>query len=102
VLTRQKTFVAANCQVVHSLSEALAFAQQQNEQEVFIIGGAEVYAMALPQAERLYLTEIDAELEGDTFFPFFDKTQFTEISRSHHPADDRHPFAFDFVVYTKK
>jgi dihydrofolate reductase len=102
VLTRQKTFVAANCQVVHSLSEALAFAQQQNEQEVFIIGGAEVYAMALPQAERLYLTEIDTELEGDTFFPSFDKTQFTEVFRKHHPADDRHPFAFDFVVYAKK
>jgi dihydrofolate reductase len=102
VLTRQKAFEAANCHVVHSLSEALAFAQKQNENEVFIIGGAEIYTMALPHAQRLYLTEIDTVLEGDTFFPSYDKAQFTETSRKHHLADARHPFVFDFVVYDKK
>lgn len=101
VVTRQAAFTAPGCSVVHSVEQALALAQSNHETEVFIIGGAEIYREGFGYANRLYLTEIDATLEGDTFFPVFDKKQWTETARRHHPADARHAFAFDFVVYER-
>jgi dihydrofolate reductase len=101
VVTRQKDFVATGCSVVHTLEDGLTIAEQQNEREVFIIGGAEIYKLALAYANKLYLTEIDAHIEGDTFFPLFDKVIFKEQSRKHNKADTKHLFAFDFVIYTR-
>jgi dihydrofolate reductase len=102
VVTRQKDFIAEGCQIVHSLEEALASIDQESNEEIFVVGGAEIYKLALPYAHKLYLTEIDAEIEGDTFFPLFDKTIFQEQSRKHHAADAKHIFAFDFVLYSKE
>jgi len=82
-----------------ALSEASKYAT--GDSEIFVIGGAQIYAMALPFADRLYLTEIMTTLEGDTFFPPFSKGDWIENSRIHHPADGRHAFAFDFVLYDK-
>ncbi len=101
VVTRQIGFSAPHCTVVHALTDAITLAEKNNQHELFIIGGSEIYQLAMPYASRLYLTEIQTELEGDTFFPSFDKTQWSETSRKHHPADDRHRFAFDFVIYEK-
>jgi dihydrofolate reductase len=101
VVTRQINYKAENCTIVHSLEEALALAQQGHQQEVFIIGGAEIYTQGFLKANRLYLTEIHGTIEGDTYFPEFDKKNWMETSRIHHPADDRHAFAFDYVVYEK-
>jgi dihydrofolate reductase len=102
VVTRQKDFKAANCSIVHSLEEGLALAGKNKEEETFIIGGAEIYTLGLPMAKRLYLTEIDATIDGDTFFPEIKKPLWRETSRVHHPADSRHKFAFDFIVYERK
>nr|AIA13694.1 Dihydrofolate reductase [uncultured bacterium] len=102
VVTRQKNFQAPGCIVVDSLENGLAIAQDNDEPETFIIGGAEIYKLGLPHANRLYLTEIDAEIDGDTFFPAVDRNQWKEISRLHHATDSRHAFAFDFVIYEKK
>jgi dihydrofolate reductase len=101
VITRQANYPAPGCIVVHTLDEALQTAQRAGEEEVFIIGGAQVYQLALPLAQRLYLTEIHASPEGDTFFPEFDKNLWKERWRKHHPADSRHTFAFDFVLYER-
>jgi dihydrofolate reductase len=101
VVTRQNEFTAPMCMVVHSLADAIQLAKENNQQELFIIGGAEIYKLAMPFAHRLYLTEIQTELDGDTYFPKFDKSAWTEISRKHHTADERHRFAFDFVIYQK-
>lgn len=101
VVTRQTAFSAPGCTVVHSIEAGLRLAHDNNEKEVFIIGGAEIYREGFKHAHKLYFTEIDATLEGDTFFPSFDKNQWAELSRRHHPADERHAFAFDFVVYEK-
>lgn len=101
VVTRQKNFQAKDCIVVHSLDEALGIAEQNNEQEVFIIGGAEIYKQGLPFTNRMYLTEIKTTLDGDTFFPEFNKQEWREQSRTSHGIDERHPYAFDFVVYEK-
>jgi dihydrofolate reductase len=101
VVTRQKDFSAPGCVVLHRIEDAIAAAKKANESEAFVIGGAEIYNLALPTADRLYLTEIDAEVEGDTFFPKFNKSEWTESSRTHHAADEKHKYAFDFVIYDR-
>jgi dihydrofolate reductase len=101
VVTRQKKFQAPGCLVVNSIEEALTIARNNNEGEVFIIGGSEIYAQGFAFATRLYLTEIQADIEGDTYFPAFNKTEWKEVSRKHHGTDDRHSYSFDFVVYEK-
>ena len=68
VVTRQSSFIAPGCIVVNSLDRALEIALGNGEQEAFVIGGAEIYRLALAQADKLYLTEIEAVIEGDTFF----------------------------------
>lgn len=102
VVTHQKDFKANGCVIVHSIQDAIELAKKNNESEVFIIGGAEIYKLGLPASHRLYLTEIDATIEGDTYFPEFKKVEWTETSRLHHSADERHKYAFDFVVYERK
>jgi dihydrofolate reductase len=101
VVTHQKNFQAPGCLVVNDIHDGLAIAMTKDETEAFIIGGAEIYRQAMDVTQRMYLTEIQATIEGDTFFPFFDKTWWREMKREHHPADERHKFAFDFVVYEK-
>ncbi|HTF21248.1 MAG TPA: dihydrofolate reductase [Chryseolinea sp.] len=101
VVTRQQDFQAPGCVVVHSLDHALEIASDSGEAETFVIGGAEIYTLAMAQARRLYLTEIDAEVQGDTYFPPFDVANWQEVSRKHHDADDRHAYSFDFVIYER-
>jgi dihydrofolate reductase len=101
VVTRQAGLKLPNCVVVHSLEEAVAIAREAGERELFIIGGAAIYQLGMPLANRLYLTEIDATIDGDTYFPDFQKSLWKEVSRQHHPADERHAFPFDFVIYER-
>jgi dihydrofolate reductase len=84
------------------MEDALTVARQHQEKEVFVMGGAEIYAQALPIANRLYLTEIDAQIEGDTFFPVVDHKAYTELSRKKHGVDEKHRYPFDFAVYEKQ
>jgi dihydrofolate reductase len=102
VVTRQVNFTAPGCKVAHDLKTAIAYAAEAGQEEIFIIGGAEIYQAFLPQASRLYLTEIKAIIPGDTFFPNYPTGEWTELERTHHPADEKHPYAFDFVIYQKK
>jgi dihydrofolate reductase len=102
VVTRQNNFIAPHCTVANSLEQAITLAKTNNEQELFIIGGAEIYKLALPFANRLYLTEIQTELDGDTYFPHVENKKWKEVSRRHHSVDERHLYAFDFVVYEKE
>ena len=106
VITRQTDFRAEGITVVPSLEAALDVARpveaQAENPEIFVIGGAEIYALALPVADQIYLTEVQKTYDGDTRFPEFDKSVWDETSRHHHPADDRHETAFDFVVYERK
>lgn len=101
VVTRQQQLDAPGCIVVHSVEKALDIANKNGESEAFVIGGAEIYKLSLPVANRLYLTEIQATVEGDTYFPEFNKQEWKEVSRKHHEADDRHKFSFDFVIYER-
>lgn len=101
VVTRQKQFNAPGCSVVNSIEKALEIAKANNEPEAFVIGGAEIYSLALQRADKIYLTEIHATVQGDTFFPDFDKTVWKETERRPHPKDDKHIYAFDFVTYQR-
>lgn len=101
VVTRQNDFRAPGCIVVNSIERGLEIAKNNQEREVFIIGGADIYRQGFGKTDKLYLTEIKTTLEGDTYFPEFDKTDWRESSRVHHPTDERHAHAFDFVVYTR-
>ncbi|TAE31284.1 MAG: dihydrofolate reductase [Cytophagales bacterium] len=101
VITRNRDFDVPGVTIVHTLEDALTMARAVEENEIFVIGGAEIYALALPVATRLYLTEIQKEYDGDAHFPAFNKNDWRETSRRHHPADDRHEAAFDFVIYER-
>jgi len=99
VLSRERKIDGVS--TVASMEEALTLAEKHERNEIFVIGGAQIYNLAMPWAKRLYLTEIDAVLEGDTFFPAFDKNLFHQISKTHHQKDERHAYPFDFVVYER-
>jgi dihydrofolate reductase len=102
VITRQLNFKAPQCIVTDSLEKAMAIAKEGSEEELFVIGGAEIYHLAMPFADQLYLTEIATDLMGDTYFPAVTKSDWSEVSRVPHSIDDRHLFAFDFVRYERK
>ena len=96
VLSRDPGYLAEGAEVATSLEQALELAG--DAAEVMIIGGARLYEQALPLAERLYLTEVDAEIEGDAHFPEFDSSRWREIAVSEHPADERNEYSCCFRV----
>lgn len=102
VLSRSKDYQIPGCHVVNSLEDAFKIAEQNGEHEIMIIGGADIYKLALPHADTLYLTEVKAFVDGDVYFPAFDKNKWAEVSRIPHEKDERHAYAFDFVVYERK
>ncbi len=101
VVTRDKNYQADGCQVVNSLESAIDLAKSLNEKEIFIIGGGEVYKQGLKYANKMYLTEINTELEGDVFFPEYDKNIWEITDSQHHEIDEKHPFDFKFVTYSR-
>jgi dihydrofolate reductase len=100
VVTRQPDYSAPGCTVAASLATALACAR--DAEELFVIGGGELYRAALPLADRLYITEIAAAFEGNARFPDYDRTAWREVSREHQAPGAAAPFAFDFVRYERR
>lgn len=102
VVTRQEDYQVEEGAACHSLEDAYALARKRGETEVFVLGGGEIYSLALPQADRLVITEIHTTIDGDAFFPEIDPAQWQEVSRAPHSADENNPFAYEFVVYRAK
>jgi dihydrofolate reductase len=100
VISRQADFAPPGVVAVDSLDEALATAA--GDPEVFVIGGGEVYQQALPMVDRVYLTLICTDIEGDTFFPEFATEDWRLVEDIPHPADDRNEFAYRFLVYDRR
>jgi dihydrofolate reductase len=100
VLTTQAGWSATGAQRCASLDEALAACSA--DAEVWVIGGAQLYAQALPLADRLVVTEIDADFAGDTRFPAWDRQDFVEVSRDTHRAAEPNHFNFSFVTYDRQ
>ena len=102
VLTRGDGVPFAGMEAVASLDAALALAAADAAARLWVIGGGEVYALALPRASAMYLTHVDTTVDGaDAFFPVFDPGAWRVVAREQHPADDRHAHAFAFVDYAR-
>ncbi len=99
VVTRQET-TFEGCETVHSLGEALALFPA--EKEVFIIGGAQIYAEALPLADRFYLTRVEHSYEGDTRFPEWDASQWRLVESEAFPHGESYPYPFVFETYERR
>jgi len=96
VITRQRDFAAEGCDVVTSIDEAIDVAGDANE--VMIIGGGEIYRQFLPRADRIYLTRVQADIDGDAFFPELVADEWYETSIEHHPADESNEFGVAFTM----
>ena len=102
VITRDPFFVASGCVVVHSLQEALYLAEANGEEEAFVIGGGEIYNMAMPLLDKIYLTEVDVKMAGDVFFPEINPGEWLETKREPHKADEKNRYDYAFVVMERK
>ncbi len=98
VVSRDRNFRAEGIQAAGSLDKALELARQAGETEVFIAGGAAIYAQTLPLADRIYLTRVQAVCNTDTFFPPIDLHQWKEQLISQHEADDKNEYPFTFSI----
>jgi len=96
VITRRSDLIIAGCTVVTSVDAALQCTSESDE--VMIIGGAEIYRSALPHAQRIYLTQVHADIQGDAEFPQLSTNEWREVAREHHAADERHAHAYTFVT----
>jgi dihydrofolate reductase len=99
VITRNPDYRRDGCLVADSIPAAIALCKGVDE--IFFIGGAELYAQAIPLADRLYLTEVDIEAEGDAWFPDYDRSAFREVARESHTGEKGDALRFDFVVYER-
>jgi dihydrofolate reductase len=96
VITRNTKILIPECEVVSSIDEALLLTQ--NEEEVMVIGGASLCEQLLPKVNRLYITKIDAEFEGDIYFPKYDAPRWRQVSSESHPKDISNIYPYQFIV----
>jgi dihydrofolate reductase len=99
IITRNQNYEQEGCKILHSIEELLHYSQTQNE--LFIIGGAEIFREALPYADRLYLTQINHSFDGDTFFPSFDRNEWKLVSKEKGIKNEQNPYDYEFQIYEK-
>jgi dihydrofolate reductase len=99
VLTRQLDYAPEGCVIVHSVEEAL---ERYRGEDIMVAGGAEIYALLLPFADTILLTEVEATIEGDTRFPAFSMDEWELAESDYHTTDDRHAYAFRFNTYVRR
>ena len=106
VITRREDYQAGGVRVVAGLDDALRLAEDvaliDGVEELVVIGGAEIYAAALPRAQRLYLTEVHADVAGDAVLPAVDWSEWREISRERHAAVPPNPYDYSFVLLERR
>jgi dihydrofolate reductase len=101
IITRQQDFEATGCIVVNSIDEAIAEAQTI-DQDVYIIGGAEIYKQALTKTDTIYLTRVHHTFDGDTFFPELDESNWEVASEEKHEPDEKNKYSFSFITLKRK
>ncbi len=102
VLTRNKDFQPEGCQVVHSIEEVQKLFKEESNDELFVIGGSDIFKLLLPYTDRLYITKIDERFEGDTFFPEIDFDSWNLVSKEQGEKDENNPYDYYFCIYDKK
>ena len=100
VVSRNHELKIAGCIMAHSLEQAIAACI--GDSEIFVVGGAELYAQAMPLMDTLYITEIQKEVEGDAHFPEFKRDEWHEVSRAMHSQQEPQPLQYHFVTYRRK
>jgi len=101
ILTRNEDYRAEGCKVIHTVAEIKQI-EEETQGEVCVIGGAEIFKEAFPMADRLYITWIEEEFEGDTYFPEFDEKEWNVISKEQGPQDEKNPYLYYFVIYERR
>ncbi len=102
IVTKKLDYKAEGCTVVHSIDQALQVASSADADEVMVMGGASLYTQLLPKADRLYLTLVDTDLAGDTWFPEWQRDDWFQLSREDHSADNNNEYPYSFIVYQRK
>lgn len=102
VITRNKSFKAEGSHVFHTIEEGIEFARKQGEDELFVIGGGNIYTQTIGSADRLYVTDVHAHIDGDTHFPEINSEEWTAQTIAEHSKDDVHNFSFDIKMYERK
>lgn len=103
IVTRQKDYNPEGAIVVHNLDDAIAEAKKEEQEEIFIIGGGEIYKQTLSDATKIYLTLVHHTFEeGDAFFPEINEEEWLEVKRELHQPDERHQYAFTFLFLERK
>lgn len=100
VITRQKDYKNEGIEVFHSLEEALKFSSDENE--IFIIGGGEIYKQALPHADKIELTRVHDTFDADAFFPEINEYDWKLVNSEYHAKDERHDYDFTYLTYIKE
>ena len=100
VVTHKRDYQASGCTVVHSLDQAWEAARGADE--VCVIGGTTLFEESLAVADRIHYTEVEADVEGDTFFPPFDRGEWTEVEVTRHPSDERHAYPFRVLILDRR
>lgn len=100
IISRNPDLIIEGADVAGSIADAIQLVS--DETEVFIIGGGEIYKQAWRMADKLYLTRVHVEKEGDTLIPEISPDEWTEESCESHSADEKHPFAYSFIIYNRK
>jgi dihydrofolate reductase len=101
ILTRDKQYKSKGCSIIHSPVE-ISDIENRSDDELFVIGGAEVFKELFPIADRLYITEIEGDFEGDTFFPSFNQEEWELVSKEKGPKNDKNPYDYYFMIYDRK
>ena len=102
VITRKPDWKAEGISVVNSLDGAVALARDLNYKEIFVIGGGEIYMTAFAGADKIYMTRVHAELEGDTYFPVIEKDDWALVNNTDNAADEKHAHPFSFQLWQRK
>jgi dihydrofolate reductase len=102
VLTRNNGWKVEGATTVKSLDDAIFLAKQMDVKELMVIGGGEIYKMAMPKASRIHLTRVEAEPEGDAWFPEIDPLFWQLIRKEDFPADEKHQYGYSFQVWEKR
>ncbi|SFI01254.1 MULTISPECIES: dihydrofolate reductase [unclassified Bacillus (in: firmicutes)] len=101
ILTRNQNYEMEGCKVIHSIDDVKKMDEQMNE-ELFVIGGAEIFKEVLPFANRLYITQIEEVFEGDTFFPEINYNEWEEVSATQGVTDEKNPYTYAYHVYDRR
>lgn len=101
VITRQKEYRSEDCTVVYSVEDFVQYSEKQSD-EIFVIGGAEIFNETFAYADRLYITLIHEEFAGDTYFPEFDVSNWELISCEKGVKDNKNPYDYEFRIYNRK